>query len=69
MKISIIGAGNVGGLTALRLAEAGFNDIVLVDIAKGKAEGKALDLEDAGATLKYNYCIQGTEDTNLRPNP
>lgn len=62
MKISIIGAGNVGGLTALRLAEAGFNDIVLVDIAKGKAEGKALDLEDAGATLKYNYCIQGTED-------
>ena len=62
MKISIIGAGNIGGLTVLRLAEAGFSDIVLVDIAKGKAEGKALDLEDAGAILKYNYCIQGTED-------
>jgi len=62
MKISIIGAGNIGGLTALRLAEAGFSDILLVDIAKGLAEGKALDLEDAGAILKYNYSIQGTED-------
>jgi len=62
MKISIIGAGNVGGLTAIRLAEAGFGDIVLVDIAKGIAQGKAFDLEDAGAILKYNYRIQGTDD-------
>ena len=62
MKISIIGAGNVGGLTAMRLAEAGFGDIVLVDIAKGIAQGKALDLEDAGAILKYNYHIRGTDD-------
>lgn len=62
MKISIIGAGNIGGLAALRLAEAGFSDIILVDIAKGKAFGKALDLEDAGAVLRYNYHIQGTED-------
>jgi malate dehydrogenase len=62
MKISIIGAGNVGGLTAMRLAEAGFEDIVLVDIAKGLAEGKSLDLEDSGALLKCAYRIQGTDD-------
>jgi malate dehydrogenase len=62
MKISIIGAGNIGGLTAMRLAEAGFPEIVLIDIAKGLAQGKTLDLEDAGAILKYNYNIQGTED-------
>ncbi len=62
MKISIIGAGNVGGLTAMRLAEAGFGDIVLVDITKGLAQGKAFDLEDAGFILKYSYLIQGTDD-------
>jgi len=62
MKISIIGAGNVGGLTAMRLSEAGFGDIVLVDIIKGLAQGKAFDLEDAGFILKYNYRIRGTDD-------
>jgi len=62
MKISIIGAGNVGGLTAMRLAEAGYGEIVLVDIAKGLARGKAFDMDDAGSALKYNYRIQGTDD-------
>lgn len=62
MKISVIGAGNVGGLTAMRLAEAGFGDIVLVDVAKGLAQGKALDLEDAGSVVKYNYRVQGTDN-------
>lgn len=64
MKISIIGAGNVGSLTAMRLAQEGLGDILLVDIAKGLAHGKALDLEDARPILKYNYNIAGTEDIN-----
>ncbi len=62
MKISIIGAGNVGGLTALRLVEAGFPEVVLVDVARGLAQGKALDLEDSGPIFKYDYRVQGTED-------
>lgn len=62
MKISIIGAGNVGGLTAMRLAESGLGDVVLIDITKGLAKGKALDLEDAAAVLRYNYNIQGAEE-------
>lgn len=62
MKISIIGAGNVGGLTAMRLLEAGIGDIILVDAVKGLAEGKAFDLEDEAAILKYDYHIQGTAD-------
>lgn len=61
MKISIIGAGNVGGLTAMRLAASGLGDIVLMDTIKGLAEGKALDLEDAGSILKHDYNIQGTD--------
>jgi malate dehydrogenase len=64
MKIAIIGAGNVGSLTAMRLAQEGLGDILLVDIAKGLAHGKALDLEDARPILKYNYNITGTEDIN-----
>jgi len=62
MKISIIGAGNVGGLTAMRLAEAGFGEIVLVDIVKGVAQGKAFDMQDAGAVLKFDCRILGSED-------
>ncbi len=62
MKISIIGAGNVGGLTAMRLAENTLGDIMLVDIAKGLAQGKILDLEDSRAILKSNYNIKGTDN-------
>lgn len=62
MKISIIGAGNVGSLTAMRIIQDGLGEALIVDIAKGLAEGKALDLEDARAVLKYNYKIQGAED-------
>ncbi|MBL7151648.1 MAG: malate dehydrogenase [Candidatus Omnitrophica bacterium] len=64
MKISIIGAGNVGSLSALRIAQEGSGDIVLVDIIKGLAEGKALDLQDARQILKCHYNIEGTEDFN-----
>ncbi|MBN2831345.1 MAG: malate dehydrogenase [Candidatus Omnitrophica bacterium] len=62
MKIAIIGAGNVGSLTAMRLAQASLGDIVLVDIAKGLALGKSLDLEDARPILNNDYKIKGTED-------
>lgn len=62
MKISIIGAGNIGGLAAMRLLESGFKELVLVDVAKGLAEGKALDLEDSLAFLKYDCRLEGTGD-------
>jgi malate dehydrogenase len=64
MKISIIGAGNVGSLTAMRIAQEGLGDIALIDIVKGLAKGKALDLEDARPIIKYNYNIQGSDDIN-----
>jgi malate dehydrogenase len=60
MKISIIGAGNVGGLTAMHLAAEGLGKIILVDKILGLAEGKVLDLEDTGGVLKYNFNLQGT---------
>ena len=62
MKISIIGAGNVGSTTALRLAEEGIGEIILVDVASGLARGKAYDLEDAGAFKKCDYRVEGSDD-------
>jgi len=62
LKISVIGAGNVGSLAAMRIAGDGLGDVLLIDIAKGLAHGKALDLEDARAILKYNYNIKGSDD-------
>ena len=62
MKISIIGAGNVGSLTALRLCHDQAGEILLVDVVKGMAQGKSLDMEDARALLKNNYNISGTDD-------
>jgi malate dehydrogenase len=62
MKISVIGAGNVGGLTAMRLAEAGLGEIMLCDVVKGLAQGKAQDMHDSQAALKYRYSIEGSDD-------
>lgn len=68
MKISIIGAGNVGGTTAMRLAQEGAGEIVLIDIAKGLAQGKAFDLEDAQEIIKINYSVTGTDDMQAAAN-
>ncbi|MDD5108938.1 MAG: malate dehydrogenase [Candidatus Omnitrophica bacterium] len=62
MKISIIGAGNVGSLTAMRIAQDGLGDVLLIDVVKGLAYGKSLDLEDARPLLRYNYNISGSDD-------
>jgi malate dehydrogenase len=62
VKISIVGAGNVGGLTAMRIAQEGFSEIFLIDIARSLAQGKAFDLEDAQAVVKYNYRIRASGD-------
>lgn len=61
MKISIIGAGNVGGTTALRLAQTVRADIFLIDIAKGLSRGKALDLDDARKLVGTHYGVCGSE--------
>ncbi len=68
MKISIIGAGNVGGLTAMQLCSLGFSEIVLIDTMQNLACAKALDLNDARFIFKHNYRIQGTNDINQIAN-
>ena len=61
-KITIAGAGNVGATAAFIAAENRLADIVLVDIVKGLAEGKALDMAQAGPVCGYDSKITGTTD-------
>ncbi len=61
-KITVIGAGNVGGTTAQRLVETGRYDVVLLDVIEGIPQGKALDLMQAGALVESGGHIEGTVD-------
>lgn len=62
-KITIIGAGNVGGTTANRLAEEGLGEeIVLLDAYAGIAKGKALDMVEAGPVCGYSTKVLGTDN-------
>ena len=61
-RIAIIGAGNVGGITAMRIVEEGIADCVLVDVAKGLAQAKAFDLDDARSLIGHKSHIEGSED-------
>ena len=59
-KITVVGAGNVGGTTAQRLAEKDTYDVVLVDIIEGVPQGKALDIAQAGPVCGYSTKVIGT---------
>jgi malate dehydrogenase len=63
-KISLIGAGNIGGELASLAASKELGDVVLFDIpAKANfAKGKALDLEQNSAVLGWDAKVTGTSD-------
>jgi malate dehydrogenase len=58
-KVTVVGAGMVGGTTAQRLAERDYADIVLVDIVEGLPQGKALDLLESGPVEGYDSRVTG----------
>lgn len=60
MKVTIVGAGNVGATCAEYIAQKRIaSKVVLLDIKKGIAEGKALDLIQTATTLGFNTSITG----------
>lgn len=61
-KITIVGAGNVGASCALRVADRGLADIVLVDIVEGLPQGKALDILEAAPIAGLDVHITGAND-------
>ncbi len=61
-KVTVIGAGMVGGTTAQRLAERDYCDVVLLDVVEGMPQGKALDLLQSGPVEGYDSLVIGTND-------
>ena len=61
-KISLIGAGNIGGTLAHLLALKKLGDITLIDVVTGMPQGKALDLSQSSAVEGFTGLIEGTND-------
>tara|TARA_B100000795_G_scaffold261925_1_gene239236 strand:+ start:49 stop:1008 length:960 start_codon:yes stop_codon:yes gene_type:complete len=65
-KISLIGAGQIGGTLAHLIALKELADVVLFDVAEGIAKGKALDIAQSSSVDGFNINLTGTnnyEDT------
>jgi malate dehydrogenase len=60
MKITIVGAGQVGATLAQRVLENDLGDVVLVDVVEGVPQGKALDLAQAAPVTGHDRKIIGT---------
>jgi malate dehydrogenase len=62
MKVSVIGAGNVGAKAVYYIAEKNLADIVMVDVVDGLARSKALDFLHAAPLRGYEVTIRGSTD-------
>jgi malate dehydrogenase len=61
-KVTIVGAGQVGATAALLLLLAEAADVVLVDVAEGLPQGKALDMMHSRSVLGFGPRVAGTND-------
>lgn len=61
-KITVVGAGFVGSTCAHWAAQKELGDVVLIDINKGAAAGKALDLFESSPVEQFDSWITGTDD-------
>ena len=62
-KISLIGAGQIGGTLAHLIGTKEVaNEVVLFDVAAGFAKGKALDIAQSSPVNGFNVNLSGTDD-------
>ena len=64
-KIALVGAGQIGGTLALLAGQKELGDIVLIDVAEGIPEGKALDLYQASPVEGFDSTLTGGTDYSL----
>ena len=64
-KIALVGAGQIGGTLALLAGEKELGDVVLVDVAEGIPDGKALDIYQASPVEGFNCEFKGGTDYSL----
>tara|TARA_Y200000002_G_scaffold110458_1_gene90511 strand:- start:1878 stop:2837 length:960 start_codon:yes stop_codon:yes gene_type:complete len=60
-KITLIGAGQIGGTLAHLIALKGLANVVLFDVAAGLAKGKALDIAQSSPVNGFNVNLYGTD--------
>ncbi len=60
-KISLIGAGQIGGTLAHLIALKGLANVVLFDVAGGIAKGKALDIAQSSPVNGFKVTLSGTD--------
>ena len=62
-KISLIGAGQIGGTLAHLIGTKELvNEVVLFDVAIGIAKGKALDIAQSSSVDGFNVRFSGTDN-------
>tara|TARA_B100000886_G_C20393990_1_gene479531 strand:- start:505 stop:1461 length:957 start_codon:yes stop_codon:yes gene_type:complete len=61
-KITLIGAGQIGGTLAHLIALKELADVVLFDVAAGIAKGKALDIAQSSPVNGFNVNVMGTDN-------
>ncbi|MFB0566574.1 MAG: malate dehydrogenase [Candidatus Aminicenantaceae bacterium] len=59
-KITVIGAGHVGEVTAFKIAEKELGEVVLLDVIEDMPIGKGLDMREGGPVGKYDTNVRGT---------
>ncbi|HEY4715482.1 MAG TPA: malate dehydrogenase [bacterium] len=67
-KITVVGAGNVGATTALRLAQKELGDVVLIDILGEMAQGKALDIMESAPVAAVDVSVVGGDNYGAAAN-
>ncbi len=60
-KITLVGAGQIGGTLAHLIALKELGDVVLFDVAKGIAKGKALDIAQSSPVNGFDINLSGTD--------
>jgi len=59
-KITVVGAGHVGEVTAFKIAEKELGDVILLDVIEDMPLGKGLDMREGGPVGKFDSAIMGT---------
>ncbi len=67
-KVTVVGAGNVGATTALRIHQLGYADVVLLDVIEDLPQGKGLDMLEAGPVTGSDAGITGSNNYEATAN-
>ena len=65
MKITVVGAGNVGATLAQRLIEKDFADVALVDVVDGVPQGKTLDMRQSANVVGFTHKLTGANSYDI----